>query len=92
MSADDEVTITSGGTEALFAAIHAVVHPGDEVIVLEPAYDSYEPAVELAGGRTIRVPLRPGDHAVDWDRVRASVTPRSRLLVVNTPHNPTGAV
>ena len=92
VSADDEVTITSGGTEALFAAIHAVVHPGDEVIVLEPAYDSYEPAVELAGGRTVRVPLGAGDHAVDWDRVRASVTPRTRLLVVNTPHNPTGAV
>ncbi|MFO1408408.1 MAG: methionine aminotransferase [Steroidobacteraceae bacterium] len=91
VSADD-VTITSGGTEALFAAIHAVVHPGDEVIVLEPAYDSYEPAVELAGGRTVRVPLRPDDHSVDWDRVRDAVTPRTRLLVVNTPHNPTGAV
>jgi methionine aminotransferase len=92
VSPDDGVTITSGGTEALFAAIHAVVHPGDEVIVLEPAYDSYEPAVELAGGRTVRVPLRAGDHAVDWDRVYDSVTPRTRLLVVNTPHNPTGAV
>jgi methionine aminotransferase len=92
VSDEDGVTITSGGTEALFAAIHAVVHPGDEVIVLEPAYDSYEPAVELAGGRTVRVPLRPGDHAVEWDRVRDAVTPRTRLLVVNTPHNPTGAV
>ena len=92
VSADDDVTITSGGTEALFSAIHAVVHPGDEVIVLEPAYDSYEPAVELAGGRTVRVPLRAGDHSVDWDRVREAVTPRTRLLVVNTPHNPTGAV
>lgn len=92
VSPDDGVTITSGGTEALFAAIHAVVHPGDEVIVLEPAYDSYEPAVELAGGRTVRVPLRAGDHAVDWDRVCDAVTPRTRLLVVNTPHNPTGAV
>jgi methionine aminotransferase len=86
------VTVTSGATEALFCAVHAVVRPGDEVIVLEPAYDSYEPAIELAGGRTIRVPLlRPG-FRVDWERVRDAVNPRTRLVIVNSPHNPTGAV
>jgi len=86
------VTVTSGATEALFCAVHAVVRPGDEVILLDPAYDSYEPAVELAGGRAVRIPLlRPG-FGVDWDRVRASINPRTRLLIVNSPHNPTGAV
>jgi len=87
-----EVTVTSGATEALFCAIHAVVRPGDEVMLLEPAYDSYEPAVELAGGRAVRVPLIGPEFRVDWDRVRDAVTPRTRLLVVNSPHNPTGAV
>jgi methionine aminotransferase len=86
------VTVTSGATEALFCAVHAVVRPGDEVILLEPAYDSYEPAIELAGGRTVRVPLRRPDYHVDWDRVRDAITPRTRMLVVNSPHNPTGAV
>jgi len=86
------VTVTSGATEALFCAVHSVVRPGDEVILLEPAYDSYEPAVELAGGRAVRLPLlRPG-FGVDWDRVRDAVSPRTRLLIVNSPHNPTGAV
>jgi len=69
-----------------------VVRPGDEVVLLEPAYDSYQPAVELAGGRAVRVPLLRPDFGVDWDRVRDALTPRTRLLVVNTPHNPTGAV
>jgi methionine transaminase len=87
-----EVTVTSGATEALFCAIHAVVRPGDEVILLEPAYDSYEPAVELAGGRPVRVPLLRPDFRVDWQRVREAMSPRTRLLVVNSPHNPTGAV
>jgi len=76
----------------LFCAIHAVVRPGDEVILLEPAYDSYEPAVELAGGRAVRVPLLWPGFRVDWDRVRDAVTPRTRLIIVNSPHNPTGAV
>ena len=87
-----EVTVTSGATEALFCAIHAVVRPGDEVILLEPAYDSYGPAVELAGGRPVRVPLLRPDFRVDWDCVRDVLSPRTRLLVVNSPHNPTGAV
>ena len=92
VSAAAEVTVTSGGTEALFCAIQAVVRPGDEAILLEPAYDSYEPAVELAGGRAVRVPLRPPAFSVDWDRVADAVTPRTRLLIVNSPHNPSGAV
>lgn len=89
---DAEVTVTSGATEALFCAIHAVVRPGDEVILLEPAYDSYEPAVELAGGLVVRVPLQRPSFGVDWQRVRDAMTARTRLLIVNTPHNPTGAV
>jgi len=92
LSVGDEVTVTSGGTEALFCAIQAVVRPGDEVILLEPAYDSYEPAVELAGGRVVRVPLRPPAFSVDWDRVADAISPRTRLVVVNSPHNPSGAV
>jgi methionine transaminase len=92
VSAADEITVTSGGTEALFCAIQAVVRPGDEVILLEPAYDSYEPAVELAGGRVVRVPLESPAFSVDWDRVGDAVSPRTRLLIVNSPHNPTGAI
>jgi methionine aminotransferase len=89
---DTEVTITSGATEALFSAIEALVHSGDEVIVLDPAYDAYDPAVTLAGGRCVHVPLRPADFSVDWDRVRDAITPRTAMLILNTPHNPTGAV
>ncbi len=90
--AESEVTITSGGTEALFCAIQAVVQGGDEVILLDPAYDSYAPAVRLAGGRTVRVPLRRPHFDVDWERVRDAMSARTRLIVVNTPHNPSGAV
>ena len=89
---DTEITVTSGATEALFNAIHAVVRPGEEVIVLDPAYDSYEPAINLAGARAVHVPLDPQTFAVDWDRVRAAVTPKTRLLIVNSPHNPSGAM
>ena len=92
VNADTEVTVTSGATEALFAAITAVVHPGDEAIVLDPCYDSYEPAIELAGGRTVHVPLRLPDFSVDWQRVKAAITPKTRLILINSPHNPTGAV
>ena len=92
LSAEDEVTVTSGGTEALFCAVHAVVRAGDEVILLEPAYDSYEPAVALAGGQAVRVPLRYPDFAVDWDRVGAAFSARTRLIIINSPHNPSGAV
>lgn len=89
---DTEITVTSGATEALFNAIHAVVRPDEEVIVLDPAYDSYEPAIDLAGARAVHVPLDPQTFAVDWDRVRAAVTPKTRLLIVNSPHNPSGAM
>jgi methionine transaminase len=89
---ETEITITSGATEAIFDAVAALVHPGDEVIVLEPCYDSYVPAIVLSGGVPIAIPLRYPSYAVDWDRVRAAITGRTRLLLINTPHNPTGAV
>jgi methionine aminotransferase len=84
-----QITITLGATEAIYCAIQAVIGPGDEAIVFDPAYDSYEPAVRLAGGRCIRLPLLPPDFRYDWDRVREAVTPRTRLVIFNTPHNPT---
>jgi len=90
--ADSEVTVTSGGTEAIFDAVAAVVHPGDEVIVFEPCYDSYVPAVEINGGTAIVIPLRYPDYAVPWDEVRAAITPRTRLVMLNSPHNPTATI
>ena len=92
VDADAEITVTSGATEAIFCAVQAVVHAGDEVIVLDPCYDSYEPAIELAGARAVHVPLVEPDFHVDWQRVRAAITPRTRMLIVNSPNNPTGAV
>ncbi|HET6602787.1 MAG TPA: pyridoxal phosphate-dependent aminotransferase [Xanthomonadaceae bacterium] len=91
VDADTEITVTSGATEAIFAAIHAVVRAGEEVIVLDPCYDCYEPAIELAGARAVHVPLVAPDFHVDWERVRAAVTPRTRMILVNTPHNPCGS-
>lgn len=90
--AETEVTVTSGATEALFNAIHAVVRAGEEVIVLDPAYDSYVPAIELAGAVAVHVPLDPRTFATDWQRVRDAITPKTRLLIVNSPNNPTGAM
>jgi methionine aminotransferase len=87
-----EVTVTSGGTEAHFDAVAAVVHPGDEVIVFEPCYDSYVPAIELSGGVPVVVSLRYPDYAVPWDEVRAAISPRTRLVIVNSPHNPTATL
>jgi methionine aminotransferase len=92
VDAETDVTVTAGGTEALFCAIQAVVRPGDEVVLLDPSYDSYEPAVRLAGGHAVHVPLRRPDFGVDWQRVRDAITPRTRLLLLNFPHNPSGAV
>jgi methionine aminotransferase len=86
---DAELTVTAGATQAIFTAILAIVRPGDEVIVVEPAYDSYIPNVELTGGVAVRVPMT-ADLRVDWDRIEASVTPRTRAILVNTPHNPSG--
>ena len=87
-----EVTVTSGASEAIFDAVHAVVRPGDQVIVLDPCYDCYEPAIVLAGGVPVHVPLDPATFAPDWDAVSAAVTPRTRMLMTNTPHNPSGAM
>ena len=89
---DTEVTVTSGGTEAIFDAVAAVVHPGDEVIVFEPCYDSYVPAIEVNGGRAVVVSLRYPEYAVPWDEVRAAITPRTRMIMLNSPHNPTAAI
>jgi methionine aminotransferase len=90
--ADDEVTVTAGATEALFCAIAAVVHPGDEVIVLDPAYDSYDPVIRLQGGVAVHVPLSTPSFSIDWQRIADAITPRTRLLILNSPHNPTGMV
>jgi methionine aminotransferase len=83
-----QVTITLGATEGLFSAIAALAGPGDEVLVFDPAYDSYDPAIRVAGGRCVHVPLAPPLFRYDWDRVRDAVTPRTRMVIVNTPHNP----
>jgi methionine aminotransferase len=90
-SAEREVTVTSGATEALAAAIFALAHPGDEVVLLDPAYDSYQPVVELAGAHAVRVPLMRPDFSVDWQRLADAIGRRTRLVFVNTPHNPSGA-
>jgi methionine aminotransferase len=89
---DTEVTVTSGGTEAIFDAVAASVRPGDEVIVLEPCYDSYVPAIELSGATPVFVGLRFPDYAIDWEAMRRAMRPRTRMIVLNTPHNPAGAV
>jgi methionine aminotransferase len=85
---DSQITITLGATEAIYSGIQAVVGAGDEVIAFDPAYDSYEPAVRLAGARCIRLPLMPPGFRYDWDRVRAAITGRTRLILFNSPHNP----
>ncbi|WP_220804945.1 pyridoxal phosphate-dependent aminotransferase [Pseudomonas sp. NCCP-436] len=90
--ADSEITITPGATEAIFCAVQAVIRPGDEAIVLDPCYDSYEPSVELAGGRCVHVPLALPDFAVDWQRLADAIGPRTRAIFLNSPHNPSGAL
>ena len=87
-----EITVTAGATQAILTAMLAVVHPGDEVIVLEPCYDSYVPNIELAGGVPVRVPLTPGSFRPDFDRIAAAITPRTRAILINSPHNPSGTV
>ncbi len=90
---ESEITVTAGATQAILTAVLAAAGPGDEVIVLEPAYDSYVPAITLAGARAVPVALdSQRGYRVDWDRVRAALTPRTRLLILNSPHNPTGAI
>ena len=89
---EQEVTVTAGATQALLVAIMACAGPGDEVVVLEPCYDSYLPAIELAGARAVRVRLRAGSFRPDFDALAAALSPRTRALVMNTPHNPSGTV
>lgn len=89
---ENEITITSGATEALFTAITAVVSPGDEVIIFEPAYDSYVPVVQINGGKPILIPLDKKDFSIDWERVKESLTSKTKLIIINSPHNPTGSV
>jgi methionine aminotransferase len=89
---ETEITITTGATQALFTAVAALVHPGDEVIVFEPVYDSYAPAVELQGGVVKRLRLAAPDYRPDWAEAAAAITARTRLIMINTPHNPTGTV
>jgi methionine aminotransferase len=87
-----EITITAGATQAIITAILAIVRPGDEVIVLEPCYDSYVPNIDLAGGTVVRVPLVPGTFRPDFDKIAAAITPRTRAILVNSPHNPSATV
>lgn len=91
VSPEAEITVTNGATEALFVALSATIQPGDEVILFDPAYDSYEPVIELNGGRAIHIPLLPPNFQIDWQRVGDSLTTRTRLILLNTPHNPTGS-
>lgn len=91
-SAADEITITAGATQAILTAILAIVRPGDEVIVLEPCYDSYIPNIELAGGTVVRVPLTPGTFRPDFDKIAAALSPRTRAILVNSPHNPSATI
>jgi methionine transaminase len=91
IDADDCITVTDGATEGLFDTITAAVRSGDEVIVFDPCYDSYEPAVLLQGGRVVHVPLS-AEFSIDWQRLQNAITPRTRLIVLNFPHNPSGAV
>jgi len=89
---EHEITVTAGATQALFTAVAALVHPGDEVIVFEPVYDSYVPAIELQGGVVRRARLSAPDYRPDWAAVKALVSPRTRMIMINTPHNPSGSV
>jgi methionine transaminase len=92
VDADTEVTVTPGATYAIYTAFTAVLQPGDEVIVLEPAYDSYIPNIEMNGAKAIPVSLSAPDFKVDWEMIKNAITPKTRALILNTPHNPTGAI
>ncbi|MBK9336747.1 MAG: aminotransferase class I/II-fold pyridoxal phosphate-dependent enzyme [Lewinellaceae bacterium] len=89
---ETEITVTAGGTQAIFCAIAAFVHPGDEVILIEPCYDSYRPSVETVGGTVIAYPLSAPDYRIDWPAVGRLITPRTRMVCINTPNNPTGTL
>ncbi|RKG38931.1 methionine aminotransferase [Acinetobacter rongchengensis] len=87
-----EITITAGATIAIFSAIQAMLHAGDEVIIFDPSYDSYAPSVQLVGAKAIHIPLNAPEFCVDWNQVRSAITDQTRMVIVNTPHNPTGAI
>ncbi|MBU0828800.1 MAG: pyridoxal phosphate-dependent aminotransferase [Gammaproteobacteria bacterium] len=87
-----EITITAGATQAIITAVLAIVHAGDEVIVLDPCYDSYVPNIELAGGKAVRVPLTPGTFRPDFAKISAAITPRTRAILINSPHNPSATI
>ena len=87
-----EITVTTGATEGIFAALTAFVHPGDEVLLFQPAYDSYTPSVTLSGGRPVYVTLRYPNYRIDWDEVRRAISSRTRVIIMNSPHNPTGMI
>jgi methionine aminotransferase len=89
---ETEITVVPGATEGIFCAVMASVHPGDEVIVFDPCYDSYEAAIELAGGRAIHIPMTDGNFGIDWQRVASAITPRTRMVIINSPHNPSGSI
>lgn len=88
---DSEITIIPGATSGIFCAVMACIQPGDEVIVFDPCYDSYEPSIELAGGRAVHIPLGTGSFAIDWQRVEDAINKRTRMIMLNSPHNPTGS-
>ena len=92
VDANECITVTSGATEALWVAIQTIVRAGDEVIVFDPAYDSYEPSVELCGGRCVHIPLRSPDYRIDWSEVADRINPNTRAIIINSPHNPTGTL
>ena len=92
LNAAKQITITSGATEALFVAIQTIVRPNDEVIVFDPAYDAYKPAIELAGGRSVHIALKAPDYTINWRTVEQKITKHTRAIVINTPHNPTAKV
>ncbi|MBL7922860.1 MAG: aminotransferase class I/II-fold pyridoxal phosphate-dependent enzyme, partial [Bacteroidia bacterium] len=89
---ETEITITAGGTQALYTAISAFIHEGDEVIVLEPAYDSYIPAIEVAGGIPVHIHLKPPSYSIPWEEIKKLISQRTRMIIVNTPQNPTGSI
>lgn len=89
---DTEITITPGGTYAIYSAFTTILQPGDEVIVFEPAYDSYIPNIEINGAKAVTISLVYPDYHIDWEAVRAAITPRTRAIIINSPHNPTGSV
>ena len=89
---DTEITITPGGTYAIYSSLTAILQPGDEVILFEPAYDSYIPNIEINGAKAVPLPLTYPDYKIDWDLVRSSITPKTKAILINSPHNPTGSV